>query len=181
MREQPQARSRGDPPRGGRTSSGQIRETYDTRVESKIHRPANLAAARATCQLAAAARRSHARRGARPAQNAGVQAESPEKCVCAVESGPRRGGSGLVPPLPPGQTDRRRILWSLHLRQGNSISIYCVRDDAAPALLCVLYLRNGLHTSCPVQGAGNFRPPCPDKACYVQPGPRPGPLLPLAD
>ena len=45
-------------------------KTYYTRVGSKIHRPANLAAARATCQLAALARRSHARRGARPAQNA---------------------------------------------------------------------------------------------------------------
>jgi hypothetical protein len=45
--------------------------TYDTRVQSKIHRLANLAAARATCQPAAAARRSQARRGAHPTQNAG--------------------------------------------------------------------------------------------------------------
>ena len=46
--------------------------TYDTRVQSKIHSLANLAAARATCQPAAAARRSQARRGAHPTQNAGV-------------------------------------------------------------------------------------------------------------
>ena len=39
-------------------------ETYDTRFQSKIHSLANLAAARATCRLAAAARRSQARRGA---------------------------------------------------------------------------------------------------------------------
>ena len=45
---------------------------YDTSVQSKIHSLANLAAARATCQPAAAARRSQARRGARPTQNAGV-------------------------------------------------------------------------------------------------------------
>ena len=51
---------------GGDTSSGRHAQTYDTRVESKIHSPANLAAARATCQLAAAARRSQARRGAYP-------------------------------------------------------------------------------------------------------------------
>ena len=37
-------------------------DTYDTRVRSKIHSLANLAAARATCRLAAAARRSQARR-----------------------------------------------------------------------------------------------------------------------
>ena len=41
-------------------------------IEPKIHSPANLAAARATCQLAAAARRSQARRRARSAQDAGV-------------------------------------------------------------------------------------------------------------
>jgi hypothetical protein len=41
----------------------------DTRVQSKIHSLANLAAARATCQPAAAARRSQARRGAHPTQN----------------------------------------------------------------------------------------------------------------
>ena len=43
-----------------------------TRVQSNIHGLANLAAARATCQPAAAARRSQARRGAYPTQNAGV-------------------------------------------------------------------------------------------------------------
>ena len=37
--------------------------TTHTRVQSKIHSLANLAAARATCQPAAAARRSQARRG----------------------------------------------------------------------------------------------------------------------
>ena len=46
--------------------------TYDTRVQSKIHSLANLAAARATCRLAAAARRSQARRGAQPTQDAGL-------------------------------------------------------------------------------------------------------------
>ena len=58
-------------------------QTYDTRVESKIHSPANLAAARATCQLAGRGRlasltgpprrATHAEhRGAPAAQNAGV-------------------------------------------------------------------------------------------------------------
>ena len=47
-------------------------QTYDTRVQSKIHSFANLAAARATCRLAAAARRSQARRGAQPTQDAGL-------------------------------------------------------------------------------------------------------------
>ena len=56
----------------GGTSSGRHAQTYDTRVQSKIHRLSNLAAARATCQPAAAARRSQARRGAHPTQNAGV-------------------------------------------------------------------------------------------------------------
>ena len=41
-------------------------------VPTKIHSLANVAAARATCQPAAAARRSQARRGAHPLQNAGV-------------------------------------------------------------------------------------------------------------
>ena len=41
-------------------------ETYVTRFQSKIHSLAILAAARATCRLAAAARRSQARRGAQP-------------------------------------------------------------------------------------------------------------------
>ena len=58
-------------PRGG-TSSGRRTQTYDTRVQSKIHSLANLAAARATCRLAAAARRSQARRGAQPTQDAGL-------------------------------------------------------------------------------------------------------------
>ena len=44
--------------------------TYDTRVQSKIHSLADLAAARATCRLAAAARRSQARRGSQPTQDA---------------------------------------------------------------------------------------------------------------
>ena len=56
--------------RGG-TSSGRHAQTYDTRVQSKIHSLANLAAARATCRLAAAARRSQARRGAQPTQDRG--------------------------------------------------------------------------------------------------------------
>ena len=38
----------------GGTSSGRHAQTYDTRVQSKIHSHANLAAARATCRLAAA-------------------------------------------------------------------------------------------------------------------------------
>ena len=46
--------------------------TTHTRVQSKIHSLANLAAARATCQPAAAARRSQVRRGAHSTQNAGV-------------------------------------------------------------------------------------------------------------
>ena len=40
--------------------------------EPKIHSLADLAAARATCRLAAAARRSQARRGAQPTQDAGL-------------------------------------------------------------------------------------------------------------
>ena len=48
-------RQRGD---GGGTSSGRPRQTYHKRVQSKIHSLANLAAVRATCQPAAAARRS---------------------------------------------------------------------------------------------------------------------------
>ena len=48
------------------------RPTYDTRVQSKIHSLVNLAAARATCRLAAAARRSQARGGAQPTQDAGL-------------------------------------------------------------------------------------------------------------
>ena len=59
-----------------RRRRGAIQRTtrnYDTRVQSKIHSLASLAAARATCQPAAAARRSQARRGAHPCtQNAGV-------------------------------------------------------------------------------------------------------------
>ena len=47
-------------------------QTYDTRVQPKIHSLADLAAARATCRLAAAARRSQARRGAQPTQDAGL-------------------------------------------------------------------------------------------------------------
>ena len=46
-------------------------QAYDTRVQSKIHSLANLAAARATCRLAAAARRSQGR-GAQPTQDAGL-------------------------------------------------------------------------------------------------------------
>ena len=56
----------------GGTSSGRHAQTYDTRVQSKIRSLANLAAARATCRLAAAARRSQARRGAQPTQDAGL-------------------------------------------------------------------------------------------------------------
>ena len=41
-------------------------------AKSKIHSLANLAAARATCRLAAAARRSQARRGSQPTQDAGL-------------------------------------------------------------------------------------------------------------
>ena len=48
------------------------RADLHTRVQSKIHSLANLAAARATCRLAAAARRSQARRGAQPTQDAGL-------------------------------------------------------------------------------------------------------------
>ena len=44
----------------------------DTGVQAKIHSLANSAAARATCRLAAAARRSQARRGAQPTQDAGL-------------------------------------------------------------------------------------------------------------
>ena len=40
-------------------------QTYNTRVQSKVRSLANLAAASATCQPAAAARRSQARRGGR--------------------------------------------------------------------------------------------------------------------
>ena len=54
-------------PRGG-TSSGRHAQTYNTRVQSKVRSLANLAAASATCQPAAAARRSQAGRGAHPAQ-----------------------------------------------------------------------------------------------------------------
>ena len=43
-----------------------------TRVQAKIDSLANSAAARATCRLAAAARRSQARRGAQPTQDAGL-------------------------------------------------------------------------------------------------------------
>ena len=57
------------PPRGGGNSSGRHAQTYNTRVQSKVR---NLAAASATCQPAAAARRSQARRGAHPPQDAGV-------------------------------------------------------------------------------------------------------------
>ena len=71
---------------GGGASSGQHAETYDTRVPSKIHSLANLAAARATCQPAAAARRSQARRAAHPTQNAGVEssAASIDRLRCAA-------------------------------------------------------------------------------------------------
>ena len=55
--------------RRGGTSSGR---RLHTRVQSEIHSLANLAAARATCRLAAAARRSQARRGAQPTQDAGL-------------------------------------------------------------------------------------------------------------
>ena len=59
--------------------------------------PRELAAARATCQLAAAARRSQTNRGARPEQNAGVHLRpplrpptaagySPPKAYCAIPS-----------------------------------------------------------------------------------------------
>ena len=54
------------PPRGGGNSSGRHAQTYNTRVQSKVRSLANLAAASATCQPAAAARRSQARRGAHP-------------------------------------------------------------------------------------------------------------------
>ena len=47
-------------------------QTYNTRVESKVRSLANLAAASAICQPAAAARRSQARRGAHPPQDAWV-------------------------------------------------------------------------------------------------------------
>ena len=57
---------------GGGTSSGRHAQTYNTRVQSKVRSLANLAAASATCQPAAAARRSQARRGAHPPQDAGV-------------------------------------------------------------------------------------------------------------
>ena len=55
----------------GGTSSGRHADLRHE-VQSKIHSLANLAAARATCQPAAAARRSQARRGAHPTQNAVV-------------------------------------------------------------------------------------------------------------
>ena len=55
--------------RGG-ASSGRRAQTYNTRVQSKVRSLANLAAASATCQPAAAARRSQARRGAHPPQGA---------------------------------------------------------------------------------------------------------------
>jgi hypothetical protein len=54
---------------------GHFQRTYRPirkRVQSKIHSLTNLAAARATCQPAAATRRLQARRGAHPTQNAGV-------------------------------------------------------------------------------------------------------------
>ena len=86
----------------GGTTSGRRVQTYDTRVESKIHSLANLAAARATCQPAAAARRSQARRGAHPTQNAGVHAPRPPPtapprprplaCPRAYAGGAGRGG-----------------------------------------------------------------------------------------
>ena len=47
-----------------------------TRVQSKVRSLANLAAASATCQPAAAARRSQARRGAHPPQDAGRETEA---------------------------------------------------------------------------------------------------------
>ena len=55
--------------RRGGTSSGR---RLHTRVQSEIHSLANLAAARAPCRLAAAARRSQARRGSQPTQDAGL-------------------------------------------------------------------------------------------------------------
>ena len=54
------------------TSSGRHAQTYNTRVQSKERSLANLAAASATCQPAATARHSQARRGAHPPQDAGV-------------------------------------------------------------------------------------------------------------
>ena len=49
---------------GGALAGGRLAQTYNTRVQSKVRSLANLAAASATCQPAAAARRSQARRGA---------------------------------------------------------------------------------------------------------------------
>ena len=59
------------------------------RLQSKIHSLAHLAAARATCQPAAAARRSQASRGAHPTQNAGVHPR------------PRAHGSAATAACPP--------------------------------------------------------------------------------
>ena len=54
-----------------------LADLHDTRVQSKIHGLANLAAARATCQPAAVARRSQARRGAHPTQRGGGRCVTP--------------------------------------------------------------------------------------------------------
>ena len=52
--------------------AGSDRGPHDTSaLASKIHSLANLAAVRATCRVAAAARRSQARRGTQPTQDAG--------------------------------------------------------------------------------------------------------------
>ena len=56
---------------GGGALPADDKRDLHTRVQAKIHSLANSAAARATCRLAAAARRSQARRGAQPTQDAG--------------------------------------------------------------------------------------------------------------
>ena len=66
------AGARARAPGGGGALPADDRIDLHTRVQAKIHSLANSAAARATCRLAAAARRSQARRGAQPTQDAGL-------------------------------------------------------------------------------------------------------------
>ena len=64
------------------------RQTYNTRVQSKVRSLANLAAASAACQPAASARRSQARRGAHPPQAAkgeGGAGETARGCLERVQ------------------------------------------------------------------------------------------------
>ena len=107
--------------------------TYDTRVQSKIHSLANLAAARATCQPAAAARRSQARRGAHPTQNAGVHPR------------PRlRPAHGRLPARVRG---RRAVVEDLGVRPPDGGQ--AAADDARP--------RPPARTRCPSGGARRAR------------------------